>query len=116
MKIWELIRKKKEQHIDRSADEIRKEILNFLYSHYKQASVLNETNVSYDALKRGLRKTGMTDSEITSNLLYLKRDGWVEEKTKKNKDIFKDVEEVHYYCISNQGINFVEGPSIFQKK
>ncbi len=84
MSIWdklrEKIRGKKVPHIDRSPDEIRKEILNFLNTKHKQAATLDETSLSYGALKRGLRKIGMTDSEVTSNLVYLIRDGWVEEK------------------------------------
>jgi hypothetical protein len=116
MNIWKFFQNKKVPHVDRSPDEIRKEILNFLNTKHKQAATLNEASVSYGDLKRGLRKIGMTDSEITSNLIYLKRDGWVEEKITKYETDFQGIEEVHYYCITNQGINFLEGPSLFQKK
>jgi hypothetical protein len=116
MNIWKFFQSKKVPHIDRSPDEIRKEILNFLNTKYKQANTLDEARVSYSTLKKGLRKIGMTDSEITSNLIYLKRDGWVEEKIIKHETAYEGIEEVHYYCISNQGINFLEGPSVFQKK
>jgi hypothetical protein len=115
--LWGKIHKKNEPPpvIVRSTDEIREEILKLLLSAHKNTYDIQGASVSYTVLKRGLKRIGLKDSEITSNLIYLKRDDWIEEKIIKHKGDFGDIEEIHFYCISNKGIDYLEGPSKFQK-
>lgn len=116
MKIWDLFKRKQVPHVDRSPDEIRKEILKYLYSKRTRAQSLDEVSVSYKTLKNSLRKIGMTDSEITSNLVYLNDEEFIKENIIKHENEDGQIVDVHYYRISNQGIRFLEGPSEFQKK
>jgi len=103
----------------KSSNDIRKDILNFLYKVHKSARGRESTRVSRSELKRELKKLGLKENEIASNLDYLIQSGWVkvelEESEFKTPKGFIRKQKKEYYKISDIGINYFEGPSEFQR-
>jgi len=102
-----------------SSDDVRKSILDFLYKVHKSARGRESTRVSRSELKTELKKLGLKESEIASNLDYLIQSGWVkvefEESEFKTPKGFVRKQKKEYYKISDIGINYFEGPSKFQR-
>jgi hypothetical protein len=102
-----------------SSDDVRKSILDFLYKVHKSARGRESTRVSRSELKTELKKLGLKESEIASNLDYLIQSGWVkvesEESEFKTPKGFVKKQMKEYYKISDIGINYFEGPSEFQR-
>jgi len=100
-------------------DEIRKTILEYLYSIHKKARSLKSARVPVGELKQGLKKLGLKEQEIVRNLDYLIQSGWVgvenEETEFKTPRGFVKKQVKSYYKISDVGINYFEGPSEFQR-
>ena len=101
-------------------DKIRKMILGELYQLHKNARGLTSARKSISELKRLLKKNlGLSDKEIVSNLDYLVQSGWVivekeiSEFTTKRGTTRR--QEKKYFKISDIGIDFFEGISMFQR-
>lgn len=95
-------------------DEIRENILKFIYEKYKNASGINLAKVTDIEAQNALRQQGFNNSEIISNFLYLVQSGWIKKET-KSWSIGKTRGKTDYYLASDKTINHFEGPSIFQK-
>jgi len=100
-------------------DEIRKIILEYLYGVHGKARSLKSARVSIGRLKRDLKRFGLKEREIVSNLDYLIQSGWVavevEETEFKTPRGFIKKQIKQYYKISDSGINYFEGSSEFQR-
>lgn len=105
--------------MEKSNDEIRELILRDLYQMHKNARSLKTARKSISELKRQLKRCGLREREIVSNLDFLILSGWVnvekeitEFKTPKGfvKQQVKD-----YFKISDIGIGYFEGTSKFQR-
>jgi hypothetical protein len=100
-------------------DEIRKEILKYLYDVHKSARSLKGARVSMSQLKQDLKKLGLKEQEIVRNLDYLIQSGWIrvenEEIEIKTPRGFTRKQFKSYYKISDVGINYFEGSSEFQR-
>lgn len=111
--------RKNEKTTGKTNDEIRKIILEFLYGVHKKAKSLERTHVPISELKKELKKLGLKDQEIVSNLDYLIQARWITVDTDtyefKTQRGFTRKQTKKYYKISDTGINFFEGPSQFQR-
>lgn len=100
-------------------DEIRRKILEHLYTIHKSARSLKSARLSIGMLKRDLKKLGLKDQEIIANLDYLIQAGWVrverEETRFRTPKGFVKERVKEFYKISDGGINYFEGPSEFQR-
>ena len=103
----------------RDNDEIRRIILKFLYDVHRKARSMKSARVPISKLKSELKKLGLKEHEIVSNLDYLIQAGWVkvesEEVEFKTPKGFTKRQKREYYKISDSGINYFEGPSKFQR-
>lgn len=104
---------------DHSKDEVRELILKYLYEKHKKSRSLEKMYVSKKEIKNALKKYGLKESEIMSNLDYLIQSGWVivDRKkfnipTKSGKFIERESER---FKISDVGIDYFEGTSKFQR-
>lgn len=101
------------------SDEVREVILNFLYDVHKKARSRNKIRIAPRKLKTELKKRGLSEREIVSNLDYLIQTGWakaeIEEIEFKTPRGFIRKVRREYYKISDVGINYFEGPSKFQR-
>ncbi len=98
----------------RTPDEVREEVLNYLFNTYKKALTVEDIYVSNGRLRKNLKKFGLKDNDITSSIVYLKANDWIDEKLKIYENDFEKT-KVYFYRISANGINYKEGPSKFQK-
>jgi len=100
-------------------DEIREAILKLLYEKHKRARSLKSARASMKELKDELKKLGLKEQEIVSNLDYLIQSRWIavdaEESEFKTPKGFTKKRRKEYYRISDIGINYFEGPSQFQR-
>lgn len=107
------------KEVNMTNDEIRKTILEYLYGIHKEARSLKSARVSIGRLKKDLKKLGLKEREIVSNLDYLIQSGWVavevEETEFKTPRGFTRKQVKQYYKISDSGINYFEGSSEFQR-
>lgn len=107
------------KEVNMSNDEIRKTILGYLYGIHKKARSLKSAHVPIGKLKKDLKRLGLKEREIVSNLDYLIQSGWVavevEETEFKTPRGFIRKQMKQYYKISDRGINYFEGPSEFQR-
>jgi len=103
----------------RTNDEIRELILKDLYEVHKNARSLKTVGKSISELKRQLKRYGLSEKEIVTNLDYLISTGWV--KVEKETTEFRTPKgfirksEKQYFKISDIGIGYFEGTSIFQR-
>lgn len=99
-------------------DEIRNIILNYLYSVHIKARSRKSSRVSKSKIKKDLKQKGLKQQEIVRNLEFLIQGKWVKIETEESEFttpsgfVKKQVKE--YYRISDAGITFIEGASIFQ--
>jgi hypothetical protein len=105
--------------LSKGRDEIRKTILKYLYDVHTKARGRKKTHVPISELKAGLKKLGLGEREIVSNLDFLIQSGWVnvdvEESEFKTPRGFIRKQTKEYYKISDSGIVFFDGPSVFQR-
>jgi len=112
--------RKKDISPERTVDEIRELILSFLYSKYKNTRSVKGVRVASGRIEKELKKAGLKENEIASNLFFLTRNGWVDEVKERyefippHTGIAIPVERI-FYRISDYGINHFEGPSKFQR-
>jgi hypothetical protein len=104
--------------LDKTSDEIRELILEYLYSKYKKSRSVSGAGVRRREIKQVLKEKGLNEQEVASNLYYLIQSGWVNEE-RKTFPITRGsatirVENVSYR-IADKGINHFEGPSKFQR-
>jgi hypothetical protein len=99
-------------------EEIREMILSFFYYRHKSARSLRGLRIS--KVKQELKRKGLDDKQIISNLDYLIQNGWIVKEEgepyqiKTNKGIIA-TRKSPYYKISSIGIDHFEGPSKFQR-
>ncbi len=109
----------KKEKIEMSNDEIRELILRYLYETHKKARGLKSAKRKISEIKRELKKYGLKDNDIISNLDFLIQAGWI--KVEKNVSEIKTPrgniikQETEYFKISDAGINYFEGGSKFQR-
>lgn len=102
----------------RTNDDVREIILRLLYTQHQKARGVKSTGLAISKIKQPLKKKGLKEQEIASNLDYLIQTGWVvQEKeeysfTRSGRTI--QAQRVSYK-ISDKGINHFEGPSKFQR-
>ena len=98
-------------------DEIRKKILEFLDQKRKKARSLSSIQATVTDIKTGLKSFGISQGEVVINLDYLVQNNWVkEEKEKKTFTTprgFSIPSESRHYRLSDSGIKFIEGGSVF---
>jgi hypothetical protein len=119
MRLDDMTREKKEQTPKKTNDEIRELILKELYQAHNSARSLKSSRKSISEIKKELKKYGLSEKEIVSNLGFLIQSGWV----KVEKEIsefttpkgFVQKQEKDHFRISDMGINYFEGTSKFQK-
>ena len=104
--------------LQKTDDEIRELILEFLYSKYKKSRSVSGAGVRRREAKQALKEKGLNEREIASNLYYLIQSGWVDEEKKtfpitRGSGTIKA--EIVSYRITDKGINHFEGPSKFQR-
>ena len=105
--------------MSKGSDKTRKVILGYLYDVHTAARSRRRTHVPISELKTNLKKLGLREHEIVSNLDFLIQSGWVnvevEESEFKTPRGFIRKQTKEYYKISDSGMVFFEGPSVFQK-
>ncbi len=109
------MRKKKMQKIS-SPDEVREDVLKFLYDKYKKSRSVKKQSSTISEIKRGLKSKGYKPQEIAGAISFLIDRGWIKEIKEKKKFFIKDrlteTEQIKYR-ISDVGISHFEGPSKF---
>ncbi|MGD0027864.1 MAG: hypothetical protein ABSC91_02885 [Candidatus Bathyarchaeia archaeon] len=104
--------------LDKTSDEIRELILEYLYSKYKKSRSVSGAGVKRREIKQVLKERGLNEQEIASNLYYLIQSGWVNEE-RKTFPITRGSTTIRAenisYRIADKGINHFEGPSKFQR-
>ena len=106
----------KKQNIFFNPDEVREDVLKFLYDKYKKARSTKKQPATISEIKKGLKSKGYKESDIVSAITFLKDRGWVKEEKEKTKFFIKDKlteSEKIKYRISDIGIVHFEGPSKF---
>lgn len=100
-------------------DEIRKKILDFLDLRRKKARSISSVQATVTDIKKGLKVFDISQSEVVTNLDYLVQSGWVREdidsRTFKSAKGFEFPSETRRYRLSDSGIRYVEGESIFDR-
>ncbi len=100
-----------------SNDEIRKKILEFLDQKRRKARSLNSIQATITEIKVGLKSFGISQGEVVINLDYLVQNDWVKEeketRTFTTPRGFSVPSESRHYRLSDAGIKFIEGGSIF---
>lgn len=104
--------------LDKTSDEIRELILEYLYSKYKKSRSVSGAGVRRREIKQVLKEKGLNEQEVASNLYYLIQSGWVNEE-RKTFPITRGGATIRAesvsYRIADKGINHFEGPSKFQR-
>ena len=107
---------KKQQQII-SDEQIREEILKFLYSTRNKARGLSSIAVPISKIKKVLKVLSINQIQVVKNLDFLVQNGWVielvERRTFKSQKGFEFPSEKRLYKLSDFGINYFEGISKF---
>ena len=100
-------------------DEIRKKILEFLDQKRKKARSLKSIQATVTDIKTGLKSDGISQGEVVTNLDYLVQNGWVREeiesRTFKSAKGFEFPSETRRYRLSDVGVKYIEGDSVFDR-
>lgn len=102
----------------KAKDEICEIILKFFYNVHKNARSLKKARLKISAVKKALKREGLTEREIVSNLDYLIQTNWVKKEVESRQvrtsrgTINVPIE---HYKISDKGIDHFEGISRFQR-
>jgi hypothetical protein len=98
-------------------DEIRKRILELLEFKRKKARSLLSIRQTITDIKKGLKSDGISQGEVVTNLDFLVQNGWVKEDVEKKIFTtprgFDVASESRHYRLSDAGIKFIEGQSVF---
>lgn len=104
---------------DLTNDEIRRKILEFLDLKRKRARSLKSVMATVTDIKTGLKEFGITQSEVVTNLDYLVQNGWIKEeiesRTFKSAKGFEFPSETRRYRLSDVGVKYIEGDSVFDR-
>lgn len=107
--------KKQKQII--SDEEVRKEVLKFLYSVRNSARSLSSIATTISKIKKALKPLEIGQNQVVKNLDFLVQNGWVieiiEKRTFKSEKGFEFPSEKRLYKLSDAGINYFEGLSKF---
>ncbi len=102
-----------------SNDEIRQRILNYLDHKRKTARGVSGLAASISEINKTLRVDGIKQNEVASNLDYLVQHGWVKEEVINRpyttRRGFQVPSEKRLYKLSDIGIKYTEGHSIFDR-
>ena len=98
-------------------EQVREEILKFLYSVRNKARSLSSIATTVTKIKKALKNLNINQNQVVKNLDFLVQNGWVieiiEKRTFKSKKGFEFPSEKRLYKLSDAGINYFEGPSRF---
>ena len=106
----------KKQTISFNPEEVRENLLNYLYDRYKKSRSTKKQSATIGEIKKGLKVKGYKESDIVSAITFLKDRGWIKEEKEKIKYFIKGKltdDEKTKYRISDIGIVRFEGPSKF---
>lgn len=102
-----------------SNDQIREEILKFLYDVRKKARSIQSMAVTISKIKIGLKPQGITQNDVVTNLDYLVQNKWViqntEHRTFKSTSGMEFSSDKTTYRLSDEGIKYFEKSSTFDK-
>jgi len=110
------MRKKKHDNREVLPDQVREDVLKFLYQKYKKSRGVKSQAASISEVKKALKPNGYTAQQIAGALSFLIDRGWVKEIKEKTKFFIKNKlteGEKTKYRISDVGIVHFEGPSKF---
>ncbi|MGQ9469980.1 MAG: hypothetical protein ACUVTD_09245 [Nitrososphaerales archaeon] len=97
-------------------DEIRRMIINFIYEKRKKARSLKSLAVRPSELKRELKKLGLTENQIVTNLDFLIANGWIKEQVERYTLPRKRVEVKRVgYRLSDIALHYFERSSTFNR-
>jgi len=99
-------------------DELRSAILKYFYDKRKSARSLKGSKLKISEIKTDLKKVGMDERTIASNLDYLIQTDWIIEDTETYQITTKGRvinASRQFYKISDKGIDYFEGASKFRK-
>ena len=99
---------------------IRENILTFLYEAHQQTKSIKKIALGIRDIQSGLKKRfEYSQQQVTHNLDYLIQIGWVVKETVAKEFTtragVKVPQETTKYKISAQGIDYIQGPSKFEK-
>jgi hypothetical protein len=95
-------------------DQIRELILNFLYHNWKKARSLKSLGATSGEIKKELKKYGLKENQIITNLDFLIKNGWIEEKISKYELPGKKISvEKRTFHLSHVGLRYFEKNSKF---
>lgn len=100
-----------------SNDQIREEILKFLYQTRKTARSIHGMAVTISKIKSGLRPIGITQNDVVVNLDYLVQSDWIvqdtDHRTFKTRTGMEFNSDKTTYKLSDSGIKYFENSSQF---
>lgn len=98
-------------------EQVREEILRFLYFVRNKARSLSTIATTVTKIKKALKNLNITQNQVVKNLDFLVQNGWVieiiEKRTFKSEKGFEFPSEKRLYKLSDAGINYFEGLSKF---
>ncbi|MEM2129310.1 MAG: hypothetical protein QXZ70_01795 [Candidatus Bathyarchaeia archaeon] len=95
-------------------DQVRELILNFLYNNWKKARSLKGLGVTSGEIKKELKKYGLKENQIITNLDFLIKNGWIEERISKYELPEKKISvEKRTFHLSYIGLRYFEKNSKF---
>lgn len=101
-----------------SEDEVRHDILSYLYDAYKNPRGMDSHKLKISKIRSDMKKKGIEGKHVIRNLNYLIETGWAIEEVKESKFFTGKMSvptEQKTYRISKDGIDHFEEPSKFQK-
>jgi len=99
-----------------SPDQVREDVLKYLYDRYKKSRSVKKQAASISEIKKALKPKGYKEQDITGAISFLIDRGWIKEIREKTKFFIKNrltEREKITYRISDVGITHFEGPSKF---
>jgi hypothetical protein len=106
----------KKQTMSFDPEEVREELLKYLYDKYKNSRSTKKQSATVGEIKKALKVKGYKESDIVSAITFLKDRGWIKEEKEKTKFFIKGKlteSEKTKYRISDIAIVHFEGPSKF---
>ena len=98
----------------RTNDECREVILSFLYDKRGKVRSLKSIGATPGELKKELKKRGLTENQIVTNLDFLIKNGWIEERIEKYRLPKQEIEaEKRTYHLTDAGLHYFEKGSKF---
>jgi hypothetical protein len=109
---------KKKAELQMSEDEIRESILKYFYDAWKNPRGMESHKLMISKICSDLKEKGIEKKYVIRNLHYLIETKWVVEEIKESQYITVKMRiptEKKTYYISQNGIDFFDKPSKFQK-